>query len=530
VEGAVLRAWLGCAVPALEAARERIDAVNVFPVADGDTGTNVLLTVRGAADAVGALDPAAPGTDVLRALSRGALLAARGNSGVILSRYLGGLAEAPDVALPEALRRAAEAARTAVHEPEDGTVLTVAAHIAAVASAAADSTGTGETPGGEVAALAAGVDAGRAGLAGISAAHPVLRATRVVDAGACALLVVLDALVVALDGREGPVDVAWLAEHAAAGPAPAADPADRAFEVMAVLHAADAEAAAGLRDALAAVGAAVAVVEDHAVLTAHVHADDPVAVLEAVGACGGSWTASVRTLVGAPRPVVACTAHPALAGALALAGSVALVLPDGVPAPDVRAAVLRAAQDALAPAHAPGAARGPVTPGETTTGAATPGPDRPDASAAPVVVLRGDRLAADVLDALDPAWAVPGWASDDLRVLAAASAGPDVQPATAVAADPDAALTAAERLLGVDPSPGRLVVLLGPGARADDGLDLADRLGAPHPGLPVTVAGPVPTGPAFAIAVTPAPALPAAPATPATSSATSSDPRAEARP
>jgi hypothetical protein len=490
VDGAVLRAWLGCAVPALEAARERIDAVNVFPVADGDTGTNVLLTVRGAADAVGALDPAAPGTDVLRALSRGALLAARGNSGVILSRYLGGLAEASDLALPEALHRAAEAARTAVHEPEDGTVLTVAARVAAIASEAADPTGTRETPGGEVAALAAGVDAGRADLAGISAAHPVLRSARVVDAGACALLVVLDALVVALDGREGPVDVAWLAEHAAAGPAPEADPTDRAFEVMAVLHA-GAAVAAGLRDALAAVGAAVAVVEDHAVLTAHVHADDPVAVLDAVGACGGSWTASVRTLVGAPRTVVACTAHPALAGALALAGSVALVVPDGVPAPDVRAAVLRAAQDALAPA------------------------------VAPVVVLRGDRLPADALDA---SWSVPGWACDDLRVLAAALCDVEAEPATATAGDPDTALAAAEQLLRAAADAGRLVVLLGPGAFADDGLDLADRLGALHPGLPVTVAGPVPTGPAFAIAVTPAPALPAVPA------ATSSDPRAEARP
>jgi hypothetical protein len=509
VDGAVLRAWLGLAVPALEAARERIDAVNVFPVADGDTGTNALLTVRGAADAVRALDPAAPGTDVLRALSRGALLAARGNSGVIVSRYLGGLAEATDVALPEALRRAAEAARTAVHEPEDGTVLTVAARIAEVA------TDAGEASGGEVAALAAGVDAGRAGLARISAAHPVLRSAGVVDAGACALLVLLDALVAALDGREGPVDVAWLAEHAAAGPAPEADPTDRAFEIMAVLHDADADAsgggaAGGLRVALAAVGGAVAVVEGDAVLTAHVHADDPGAVLAAVGACGGRWTASVRTLLGAPRAVVACTAHPALAGALALAGPVVVVLPDGVPAPEARAAVVRAAQDALAPAHDADAARDP--------GGAGPG-----APVAPVVVLRGDRLPAD---GLDPAWSVPGRACDDLRVLAAAVAGPEGEPATAAAADPAAALAAAGRLLAA-PAAGGLVVLLGPGAGADDGLDLADRLGALHPGVPVTVAGPVPAGPAFAIAVTPSPSTRGTPAAPAT---TPSDPRAEARP
>ncbi|NKY09355.1 DAK2 domain-containing protein, partial [Cellulomonas hominis] len=118
-DGAVLRDWLGRALPALEAARERIDAVNVFPVPDGDTGTNVLLTVRGAADELAGLDAAADGDAVLRALARGALLAARGNSGVILSRYLGGLAgAAPGSAagaaagaapgtLPEALTAAA---------------------------------------------------------------------------------------------------------------------------------------------------------------------------------------------------------------------------------------------------------------------------------------------------------------------------------------------------------------------------------------------------------------------------------------
>ncbi|MET0435808.1 MAG: DAK2 domain-containing protein, partial [Cellulomonas sp.] len=118
-DGDVLRDWLDRAVPALEAARERIDAVNVFPVPDGDTGTNVLLTVRGAAAEVAALPGGADGATVLRALARGALLSARGNSGVILSRYLGGLAGAASASLPDALAAAAAAARSAVAEPED---------------------------------------------------------------------------------------------------------------------------------------------------------------------------------------------------------------------------------------------------------------------------------------------------------------------------------------------------------------------------------------------------------------------------
>ncbi|WP_282948775.1 DAK2 domain-containing protein [Cellulomonas endometrii] len=511
VDGDVLRAWLDGAVPALEAARERIDAVNVFPVADGDTGTNVLLTVRGAADAVRELAPHAPGPDVLRALARGALLAARGNSGVIVSRYLGGLAEVPDAALPEALRRAADAARTAVHAPEDGTVLTVAARVADAAADATRGDVSGDAPGDasggpsgdDVAALAAGVAAGRADLARISAAHPVLRSARVVDAGACALLVLLDALLAALEGRGGPVDVAWLSEHAGSASTPGAagdagdHAGDHAFEIMAVLHAPDAAAAPELRTALAAVGGAVAVVEGDAVLTAHVHADDPVPVLAAVGACGPRWTASVRALVGAPSPVVACTAHPELAGALALAGAVALVLPDAVPVPEARAAVARAAQDALAPAHDRSAAGAP-------------------AGAASVVVLPGDRLPAAVLD---PAWSVPDWASDDVRVLAAVVAGPEAEPGTAAATDLDSALAEAELLLAAGPADARgLTVVLGAGAAADDGLDLADRLGALHPGLPVAGGRPGPARPPV-----PPPVPPAAPRAPP-------PPRAEARP
>ncbi len=403
MDGDVLRAWLDAAVPALDAARERIDAVNVFPVPDGDTGTNVLLTVRGAADAVRALDAAAPGPEVLGALGRGALLAARGNSGVIVSRYLGGLAEAAGTPLPEALRHAADAARTAVHLPEDGTVLTVAARVAEAAA---------EVAGPDAEVLAAAVAAGRSDLAGISAAHPVLRSARVVDAGACALLVLLDALAAALAGDAAPVDVSWLfglsehadgsdhaggsdhasrAEHAHRPGTGEAGPADRAFEVMVVLHAPVPTAAAPLRVALAAAGDAVAVVEGDGVLTAHVHADDPRAVLAAAEATGARWTASVRALVGAPWPVVACTADPLVAGALALAGAIALVLPDGVPAPEARAAVDRATQDAGAPA--------------------------------PVVVLPGDRVPAG---ALDPAWLVPARGPEALAALHALVDAADV--------------------------------------------------------------------------------------------------------
>jgi dihydroxyacetone kinase-like predicted kinase len=419
----VLRDWLGRALPALEAARERIDAVNVFPVPDGDTGTNVLLTVRGAADELAGLDAAADGDAVLRALARGALLAARGNSGVILSRYLGGLAgAAPGSAagaaagaapgtLPEALTAAAGAARSAVPEPEDGTVLTVAV---AVASAARDAAEAGAD---EAAALAAGVAAGRADRARISAAHPVLRSAHVVDAGGCALLVLLDALAGALAGRDEPVDVGWLAEHAAPGAAdaaaadaaaadaaPAGQPARAAYEVVAVLRPADAAAVAdALTRALGAVGDAVAVVPGDGVVTAHVHAAAPGDVAAALTASGAAWTATVRALLAGARDVVACTGSAAAAAAFADLGAVAVLLPGGLPAGAARDAVRRAAQDAgTGPAGAP----------------------------RPVTVLPGGRLAPGDLD---PAWTVPDGAVDDGTVLAALAAVPAVPSAGAEA-------------------------------------------------------------------------------------------------
>ncbi|GIG37414.1 hypothetical protein Cpa01nite_27950 [Cellulomonas pakistanensis] len=454
----MLRDWLGLALPALDVARERIDAVNVFPVPDGDTGTNVLLTVRGAADEVAALTPGdADGAAVLRAVARGALLSARGNSGVILSRYLGGLAAAAHQALPAALGAAAEAARAAVPEPEDGTVLTVAAVVAAGAREAA---GRGAD---EADALAAGVAAGRSDLARISAAHPVLRSARVVDAGACALLVLLDALAAALAGRPGPVDVGWLDAHGGAdagiraggpghghpdglgeshdhphdhphdrdephdhphdlrdGPRHPSPSAGAGYEVVALLRCADAGRLAGaLSTALPAVGDAVAVVAGDGLVTAHVHAVTTGAAADLLAGSGARWTATVRTLHGAARPVVACTADAGVAAAAADAGAVAVLLPGGAEPGEARDAVRRAVAEA----------RGPAA----------------DASA-PVTVLPGDRLgAAD----LDPAWSVPGGAADDAGVLAALA-----DPAALAAATPLAALPApAAATSAVPPAP-----------------------------------------------------------------------------
>lgn len=164
LDALAVRTWCGLALEALGRAREEIDAINVYPVADGDTGTNLYLTVESAAAAVeavfaghetvagpseaGARHDAAPTgagrptlADAVRAMAHGALIGARGNSGTILAQLLRGMAQvlAADgetahtdgQGLRLALRQAADSARQAVAHPVEGTVLTVA-------SAAAD--------------------------------------------------------------------------------------------------------------------------------------------------------------------------------------------------------------------------------------------------------------------------------------------------------------------------------------------------------------------------------------------------------
>ncbi|MFC6934765.1 DAK2 domain-containing protein [Actinomadura yumaensis] len=93
LDGAAVRRWSRLAAEALGRTRGEIDALNVFPVPDGDTGTNLHLTVLASADAVAGLPADAAAGEVWRALARGALLGARGNSGVILSQVFRGLAE-----------------------------------------------------------------------------------------------------------------------------------------------------------------------------------------------------------------------------------------------------------------------------------------------------------------------------------------------------------------------------------------------------------------------------------------------------
>src|SRR5262249_38870326 len=135
---------IGAAGRWLNANADRIDALNVFPVPDGDTGTNMSMTLQAAVDGVRDLADDVTVAQVAHAAYEAAMLGARGNSGVILSQLLRGFAEALSTAevltpdgLASALQQASEVAYRAVSKPVEGTILTVAREIGVAATAAA---------------------------------------------------------------------------------------------------------------------------------------------------------------------------------------------------------------------------------------------------------------------------------------------------------------------------------------------------------------------------------------------------------
>ncbi|MCB7137947.1 DAK2 domain-containing protein [Cellulosimicrobium marinum] len=337
-----VRAWARDGVRALDRARGALDRVNVFPVADADTGTNLYLTFLEAARSIAAVPAGAGAGDVLVRLARGALVGARGNSGVILSEYLRGLAvelagraEVDGAGLARALGAAAETARRAVAHPAGGTILTAADAAADAARAAAGDAAEGPARAVDRPAdvCAAARTAARASALRSRDELDVLARADVLDAGALGLTLLLGVLHAVLDPDAAVADTVPDADPDAvtsavsdvvsdvlgmmAGMVPvapdgedavSAGPADRRggeFEVMYVVDATStpthalprddsalAGLAARLRDGLARVGDSVVVVGGESapgtspgsdgLWQAHVHTDHPASAL-AVG-------------------------------------------------------------------------------------------------------------------------------------------------------------------------------------------------------------------------------------------------------
>ncbi len=276
----VLRGWARTALAALGEARSEIDDLNVYPVPDGDTGTNMYLTWEAACNALPKGDVSFP--DTLAAFSRGALLGARGNSGVITSQLVRACgtqlasSDAPGgKELAAAMVAASDAAYGAVAKPVEGTILTVAREAARAAQRAADDGG------GLAEVCLAAAAAGREALTRTTEQLDVLRRAGVVDAGGAGLVVVLEAMESALSGRRrarrGP---AVPPRVAVAEPGTDLDPDGPAYEVMYLLDAPD-DPVRGLRDTLDRLGDSVVVVGGDGLWNVHVHTDDVGAAIEA---------------------------------------------------------------------------------------------------------------------------------------------------------------------------------------------------------------------------------------------------------
>ena len=293
-----LRAWCVAGLDLLAQAREEIDGLNVFPVPDGDTGTNLQLTMTAVVEALAATTDDA---GVVPAVVRGSLMGARGNSGVILSQLLRGLCEAlgggtgPELA--GALLASATGAYDAVGVPVEGTVLTVAREAAeAVRGSRADLAGVVAT-----ASRAAGES-----LARTPDLLPALREAGVVDAGGRGWCVLLQALEQVVTGTAAVRTVVGARPTAPSG-ATAHGVVAFDHEVQFLLEGASDDAVERLRAELGALGDSLVVVGSDGLHKVHVHVTDVGAALEA-GARAGS--PSQTTVTRFADQVGTCTERP----------------------------------------------------------------------------------------------------------------------------------------------------------------------------------------------------------------------------
>ncbi len=330
------------ATDALSSAREEIDALNVYPVPDGDTGTNMFLTVSAARDALRearAGDPELSLGDGMAVLARAALMGARGNSGVILSQMLrayvhhlagAAIADKPAETIAAAMAEATEASYAAVGTPVEGTILTVSR---AASDAALEAAGRGARTRDVFTEAAA---AARAALARTPEQLDVLAHAGVVDAGGRGLCVVLDAVETTATGRRPTPWSAPIGTHLipVATTAPGDDLTEDGpgYEVMYLLDAGDAQVA-DLRATLATLGDSLVVVGGDGLWNVHVHVDDVGAAIEAGITAGRPHRIRVthfadqvagrrRTSTRTGRGVVAVAAGPGLTALFESAGAV----------------------------------------------------------------------------------------------------------------------------------------------------------------------------------------------------------------
>ena len=310
-----LQKVVGAALASLEANRRRIDDLNVYPVPDGDTGTNLTMTMRAVAEAVD-VTSAVSRQSLARDVARGALMGARGNSGVIFSQIVRGAADVlgetdgpssidAHVAA-QALRGATDAAYRAVRRPVEGTMLSVIRELAEEAEAR-----EGDRP--PLSDLLVElVRRGELAVARTPEQLQVLRDAGVVDAGGAGLLELVRGVAAAVSGE--PVPEVPPAEEQPLGVEAIHQELSRFRYCTVFLIEGEGLDREALEDQLEEIGDSLLVVGDSSAIKVHVHTDDPGAALSlgvAVGTIDGVEIANMheqtqqrkeRLLAAAPDP------------------------------------------------------------------------------------------------------------------------------------------------------------------------------------------------------------------------------------
>ena len=289
VDGPLFKRALLGSLSWLSANHEEVNRLNVFPVPDGDTGTNMLLTLQSAVEDIKESN-AAEVSKIAKLASHGSLMGARGNSGVILSQIFRGFARAVEgkssltpAELATAFEEAANAAYRAVNKPTEGTILTVAREAGRSAAAAASGPDASVPR-----VIAAAADGARTAVLRTPSQLQILRDAGVVDAGGFGLQIILEGMLKTVEESESSpatIVAARPATPAASQVAVALPEEGWGYCTEFLIEGANLDLER-IKNQIESLGNSVLVVGEPELVKVHVHTDDPTRVITLAGGYG----------------------------------------------------------------------------------------------------------------------------------------------------------------------------------------------------------------------------------------------------
>ena len=295
ISGEQLGEMLRCAAASLNGSKEAVNKLNVFPVPDGDTGTNMSMTLSAAAAALEKNTPATVG-ECAELIASAMLRGARGNSGVIssllfrgISKSLKGKTEATAADWAQAMSDGVDAAYKAVMKPAEGTILTVSRVTANAALKAARKAGSIE------AVLESALAQGRIALEQTTEQNPVLKKAGVVDAGGKGYLIILEAM---LDCLNGTFTLPAVSEHREEADFTAIEDEEIRFTYCTefIVSRDEPRSPLLLRSYLQTIGDSLVFVEDDDIIKVHIHTDEPGNVITEALRYGALQTVKIENM------------------------------------------------------------------------------------------------------------------------------------------------------------------------------------------------------------------------------------------